>query len=136
MPQFFLNIFSGLYLNSNDRNVPLARIAVADINDCYLEAAIKIRTVNACKAHCLRLHPIKNIVAIYFLSLPHWLLEQPLKSKTYIIDFGGDSRPRSLVVKAFTSRQKDVSNLSLSFSHPVKSAAIRILTSSALPFSH
>jgi hypothetical protein len=29
--------------------VPKARIARADINDCYLEAAIKIRTVNSCK---------------------------------------------------------------------------------------
>jgi hypothetical protein len=40
--QFFLGIFSESNLYSNDGSVPKALIAGADINDCYLEAVIRI----------------------------------------------------------------------------------------------
>jgi hypothetical protein len=42
MLYFILIIFSRFDLYSNGSNVPKARIAMADTNDCYLVVAIKI----------------------------------------------------------------------------------------------
>ena len=51
MLQFVFTIFYGIDLCINDYKVPKAPIVGADINDCYLEAAIKIHTANVYKVH-------------------------------------------------------------------------------------
>ena len=65
-------------------------------------------------------------------NMPHGYVE----ARSHSFDSGGGSRPPASVRNALTNLSNCSSNLLLSVSHPVKSAASRALTSVAMPLCH